>query len=72
MKLAGALHQELDFKNDVTWQLRWRRSASKPLARDLTSERFRSVDYSDVKRPMIYTQVLNRGPSGMNSPADVL
>ena len=28
--------------------------------------------YSDVKTTMIYTHVLNRGPSGVRSPADLL
>jgi hypothetical protein len=30
------------------------------------------LGHSDVKATMIYTHVLNRGPSGIRSPADVL
>ena len=30
------------------------------------------LDHSDVKTTMIYTHVLNRGPSGVRSPVDGL
>ena len=30
------------------------------------------LGHSDVKTPMIYTHVLNRGPSGVRSPAELL
>ena len=30
------------------------------------------LDHSDVKTTMIYTHVLNRGPSGVQSPMDAL
>ena len=30
------------------------------------------LGHSDVKTAMVYTHVLNRGPSGVRSPADLL